>query len=315
MEYNGNFSPQTFVIYVPYNVFPVPPTPTASNPDWLKTNYYFIYAYVYMLDFVNTAIATAFASIPFGAPVGSLPPYFIYDPITQRISLIAQKSFYDLKLATPVKLYMNTALQNFFDAIPVTFLGYDNTSLHPATDGRNFLFRIYDQGYNYYYPPKNQNIINNTTATALSETVGAVTYTTDITWYKMTQEYICLQYWHSFKNIVFTTSTIPIAYEQTSYNQSGTNKSQSNYIPILTDFSPLTEASGSVRSIFEYLPQAQYRLIDLYTHSPMRKIDMQLYWQDNNDTLYPIFIQNNNSISVKLLFAKKSLYKNAKINL
>lgn len=312
MEYNGNFSPQEFVEYVPNNPYPVPPGPSALNPNQTITNYYFVYAYQYMLDMVNTTIAAAFGAIPGGVPMGSLPPYFIYDPNTQLISLIAQSTFYDETLAKPIKLYMNTALQNYFDAIPVHFLGYDG--FPSVTPGQNFLFQIKDEGNNYYYPPGGQTIVNNVIGAQISLTTTGVTILPPIQWYQMKQEYNVLAYWNSFKNIVFTSGTIPIQYEQAPINNTMSNTSASgtsNFFPILTDFNPLISqlAAGAVRSIFQYYVSGPYRLIDLNSHIPLRKVDIQLYWQDNFNNLYPLYIQNGNSINIKLLFVKKDLYK------
>lgn len=328
MKFGAVTSTPQQVIYVPngklpgigYNgiPFPVPPAPSASHPFQTITDYYFVYAYQYMLDMVNTTIAQAFtalnAAVPGGLPVGALPPYFIYDATTQLISLIAQSAFYDETLATPIQLYFNTALQQpYFEAIPVHFLGYDGDP--GVTTNLNFLFQIKDNGNNYYYPPGGQKIVNNVNGanTSISTSVGAITTTrvADIQWYKMQQEYNVLSYWSSFKNIIFTTGSIPIQYEQAPFNQPLNSQEVSNSFPILTDFNPLLQYAGDQRSVLQYYPQGPYRLINLNSSIGLRKIDVKLYWQDQKNNLYPIFIPVEGSINIKLLFIKKSMYKNS----
>ena len=56
-----------------------------------------------------------------------------------------------------------------------------------------------------------------------------------------------------------------------------------------------------------YLPTAQYRYIDLTSVSAMNLIDFKFYWSDWLGNIYPIFLNENGAVSIKVLFQKKKL--------
>ena len=64
------------------------------------------------------------------------------------------------------------------------------------------------------------------------------------------------------------------------------------------------------RSVFQYVPSAQYRLIDLISDSPLSSFDLRFFWQGVDGTLNPIYIPFNAAIEVKIAFIKKTIYNN-----
>lgn len=143
LEYNGDIQ-QQFLIYDPRNnVINPPPAPTANNPEWARTEYYYVFTYDHMIQMINDALKTAFGNLA-APPLASVAPYFCYDSKTQLISLYCQRAYYDENLASPIQIYVNTPLLNYLEAIDNDFFGYNNA------DGRDFRFTILDNPCNYY---------------------------------------------------------------------------------------------------------------------------------------------------------------------
>jgi hypothetical protein len=271
-------SPQTFIVYVPDNSKPIP---SFTNPD---QSYYYVYSYQHFIDMINTAILNAFNDPTFNAslPVTGTPwaaPYMIYNPETKLISLIAQQQY----ATSNVNLYFNTLLFNFFDPIQAYFYGFDQPL------GKDFLIKI-----------KNNNN-NSLTIPAGSRGAGTVAY-------QMEQEYNSLARWNSFSKFVFMTGSVPIRAENINTSTVGTisgsqSSTNTNFQPILTDFVPIVDPN--VRTNVIYYPTAEYRMTDLMGKSPLTVFDLQVFWEDQNQILRPLYIPINESVNVKILFRKK----------
>ena len=63
-----------------------------------------------------------------------------------------------------------------------------------------------------------------------------------------------------------------------------------------------------LRSTYQFLPTAQYRLIDLLSDEPIREIDIKVWWQDLDGNLTLVQLPWNSQINIKLAFVRKSLY-------
>jgi hypothetical protein len=184
----------------------------------------YVYEYSHLLDMFNTALSTAFAAIT--TPVGSLAPYFIYDTTTELVSLICQIAYYDVTLVNPIKIYVNARGFKFFQSIPV----FELTTNSPS--GRDFQFYVTNLKNNFYNPPY------------LAPTVPPA-------YYAMTMQWNTLSNWNSFTNLVFTTGTIPIRYENVpAGNGFETQLSSDNFRPIITDFTPVLNNAGDQSSTF-----------------------------------------------------------------
>lgn len=318
LSYNGiNYS--TNVRYIPSSNAPIPLPPTATNQDIVST-YYYVYYYTTFIQMVNNAINTSFNALVLANPGLTIKaPYFQYNTDSEKISLVVpnidnplipgtnvyltQYNVNGIPAITPqpngtVYMYMNNQLFSFFDGIEVF-----------SYNGLSNLFIIRDLKNNYYYPPQ---IGTNTSInqTAISFTNDNINYTTRPEWFIFTQQYNMIFEWNSLSTIVFLTNSLPVNKEfipSTTINSisTGTN----SFRPVLTDFIPDLNKSGDSRSRFNYYPQGPYRLIELNSHEPLRKIDLRIYWEDHLQNLYPLFITYGECDTIKLMFMKKTLAK------
>ena len=123
------------------------------------------------------------------------------------------------------------------------------------------------------------------------------------------QEYSTIQQWSPISQIIFVTSNLPILPTQMSnasiylngepINLSSTYGNASNIITSIQ-----TEEMAYKPSLL-YLPTAQYRYIDLYNNMPITSVDVQVKWVDKFGFTRDLYLPNNASCSIKMLFQKK----------
>lgn len=122
--------------------------------------------------------------------------------------------------------------------------------------------------------------------------------------------------WSPISSIVFTSTLLPTRSEQTGppvilgQGNLGFSSStaQSAFQPIITDISlPMSSGAHDYRQFIYYAPTAEYRLTDFGTsHQDIRNIDIQVFWKNRLDNnLYPIYMFNQSSVSIKVMFRHK----------
>lgn len=129
------------------------------------------------------------------------------------------------------------------------------------------------------------------------------------TYYVIPQEYTSFEYLSSARKIVMTSNTIPCRKEYYPVPSNSTTPSSvtgvNNGLGIISDFQlDLTNKPGEQRSIATYESDL-YRYIDLNSTHPMRKIDLNFYWADEFNNLFPLYINKHGIINVKLGFFRK----------
>ena len=132
-------------------------------------------------------------------------------------------------------------------------------------------------------------------------------YGTTASSYMVYSEYSTTQLWSPISSIVFVSSNIPVTATNTSnpiLSRNGTivdNSGLPNTRKIVTDL----VASDSFKPNLVYTPSAEYRYLDMVGGSPMKDIDIQVYYQDKQGLLYPLKLSSGSSASVKILFTRK----------
>lgn len=250
-----------------YNVRSTDLTPSDAG-------YYYIYDFQEWIDMLNTAFESAFTNL--GAlvalPAGSEAPYLVWDSETQRFKFYAQEDNYDYTDATPIQVFLN---QRIYLQLP--FFPYIRSSMNSW----QLLFSNY----------KN-NIVS----------IGGDP------WIELIQQANGASYWNTVKSIVFTSNTIPVKNTYTTVNNSLQNNqnSSASSLAILTDF--ILDANNPLdqRTHLNYNGMNDYRRLDLYGTSPLRQIDVNVYWVDYQNNLNPIRIPVNERVNIKMLFVKKT---------
>ncbi len=228
-----------------------------------------IWNYQEFLDSTNQALQTAYTALKTAKP-GAPPteaPFFTYDAPSQLITLNAEQT-YDTTSGTPtIEFYMNQPLFVLFSA----FENFNVQSLGDPQKSHRMTIK---------------NNYNNTT------TIGGKPY------YSTKQSYSTLFLFNDLVSIVFETDTIPVNPEK---QPAQTNVTQR----IITDFEPLSSIND--RTAFQYYPQGPLRYYDLKSDYPMKSIDIKVYWKDKDNVQHPVYVPADDTLSVKLLFRKKSI--------
>lgn len=285
LRYNASGNDyQEFTIYIPYNTaLPIPPAPI---PTQAKVPYYFIYTYQQMIIILNNAFAAAMTALLAGEGLlpGSIePPYFVYDASQNEVDLIVP---YDI-ITNNISIFFNVPTLNLF----VSFTGFFRGVTQP--NGTVFELDLWENDNGYAKP---------------GGTIPAPPANPDYLIYH--PEFVDFNPWSVLNSLVFTTTSLPIHGEvqPSNTNIESTQSGQTSFRQILQDFQPDLTEPGTSTTRLNYFPQGPYRLVDLTSTSPLRRIDLQVFWSDKDNNLYPVLITFGEYVSVKLLFIRKSTY-------
>lgn len=243
----------------------------AENPK----EYYYMYQYQSFVNLINTALDGAFAALGGNIPVGSAAPVMLFDSPSKTFTMYFDETYIG---ANPILVYFNDKLWSLIYGMQHE---RQNTGIGFTADGRDVLLLVDNYGNNFvdttFFPLNPPQL-----------------------YYFLTQEYSTVYNWNPYKRIVLTTGNLPIENEFVKGEENG-------YRKILTDFSPSNNVNDE-RSVYQYFPTSQYRLIDMISNTNLKKINLQVWWQDRNEDLRPIYLPWNSQINIKLGFFNKNLY-------
>ncbi len=298
ITYNATNYPNQLIYSADNNLVP----PVQNQENQVITPYYFIYAYNAFIDMINASLSQTWSSSGLaGIFPNSIPPYFIYD--TVGLTLIVPDCF--RRVVSPLTniptIYVNSALESFLSSFQYYSLGTNQ----PFGKDEEFILSpnrgdIVLSNVKPYYPA----------GITPPATTASPNIATD--YWSITSEYNTFQLWDSLRKIVIISNTMPVRTEGIP-SANPASPGLSSGLPILSDFVLDLQQAGDSRSIAHYNPQT-YKLVDLVSDLPLTKIDIQLFWQDRNQNLYPIKLSSFQTASIKLGFFRKNIYKNFREN-
>jgi hypothetical protein len=251
------------------------------------------WGYLYTIDAVlkrvNTAFADAFAGIP--GPTVASPPIFAYNPKTQLISLYVGGDY--LTAAGAPLVWVSSSLYSYIPSIPSsTFNGFNNP------DKLDFQLRL--------------DGVQSITLGAGPAYVGSPLVIQGLVdAIQIPQSGPSMDSWNGVRSIFITSSSIPITNEYLpNFNGSAAQaqNSSSASLPIVSDF--LLSADARTNPVVDrirvsYLPTAEYRIVTLGGHKPLRNIDLQFWYSDHDGNRKPLNLAPGGYASVKLMFRKR----------
>jgi hypothetical protein len=265
---------QTFVVYTPSRSLNVPP----YLPGY--------WAYQDFLDDVNTALATSFAAVQAGSAC-TIAPRFYFNELNELIVGFAEDTYLTTN-PSGISVSMNASLFNFFVSFPSDYFGDDQPN------GVDYTFSINPNTAGLVPPPPRYDF-----------PISIATLPQSLV--RFTQEFNTLYNWNSVRSIVFTSGRIPVNNE---YIPNSVTSSQDGSVstinaPILTDFEPeVGQSTGSNQGYLQYVPQI-YRIFNLLSNLPLKVIDLHVYWSTKNGKLYPLYLAQGATMSVKIMFRKR----------
>ena len=260
------------------------------------------------------------------------PPQMIFDASTFKFKLLCDSDGFGQRITafTPsvppavspiisvlsplqMRLFFNGNMTGLFGNYCNTFWNNPGTISPSPYPGQNV-----PDGYVIEILTVNKNYSNILDYSVAPYTTYVPTNQQKIYWLNE-QDYVSVDsFWSPISSIVFTSSLLPIQNELTgapvTLGTSNTGYSsvtvQNAFQPIITDISLDTSQApycAQYRQYTSYVPAAEYRLSS-FTSSDVdiRNIDVQVYWKNRLDSqLYPIYMPNLSSVSIKIMFRHK----------
>ena len=267
--------------------------PNSPNEGILRKKYapyYSMFSVEHFINIINVALLAAFNLVSAAGSTITAPPFMGYDKITKLMTLYVPED-YQTEPTGPVEIFTNNFLnRNFGNGFNQEFFGY--APVPPDGTDNKFIIEA--------------TAINRETLT--DPTYGQTTYI------KSTQDYTSIGDMTSAQSIVLASRSIPVRKEWISQQNirvalgrpslPANNSTQDGFINILTDYE--FDINGfEFRNTILYNPTAEYRRATLKGRSPIRTIDIQVFWKDNFDNLYEILIPAHDVLTIKILFEHK----------
>jgi len=321
----SNISTTTYTSAVTY----IPNDRTASAPSWnpsspqaltleqLTSPYYYVYNYEVFINMINQTLTNAFWGVNGAryASIGGVKPWLsasgttvsTYQPPSMSFNVDALTAiltgdnaiFSQTTLTTtPSFIYFNQSLSTLFNSFP-----YEFQNVRPESPLWSYIVFNTNAGAGLY-------IVS--TYSALGVITPAYTAI------QVYQDHQTASLMNPVQSIVFTSTLLPVVMENVGtpsiLNGTAPNSitlgSTANIFPVVTDFIvPFSATNGYVPDI-SYVPNGEYRLVDLYGESPCNQVDIQVFWKDQYGLLHPFLLGSGCSGSLKLMFRRKD-YNNA----
>lgn len=255
---------------------PVPTPPAVLNPQEQisRTTYYNCYNYQHFINLINKNLLQIFNDLKgFDPTTPGSAPYLAWNTDTLTAELVCS-SIFDTEVPGNVNIYFNSALYNLFSS----FSAEKVFELTQDLDYR--LLPTANNGYNVV----NGNIV-------------------------LKQNYSTVANWSPVSSIVLASNNIgsqPNLVSQPLILRDNATVPISGYsnstINIIADIS--TNIQSSKPNIL-YTPSAQYRLVSLFSSSPLTNISIGAFWKSTGGEYFPLLFPSGGSASIKLLFQKK----------
>ena len=292
-----------YVSWVPETSAAAATPPAGPVPNWLTNQsdyqsfisqnvvYFSMFSYQSLVDGINTAFAASFAVASLDAgwnAAATAPPFVTYSASTKLFTLWAQTAYDSTVLANPLVFFNESLFELFGGAWRAVQNAFQGLPPGPVTA---------DEGADYRLVIKSNGTTvgsnGNTTATLPNSATPG---------FFLEQEFGSLSSWLDIKTIVFQTQ-FPCSTELTPATSSFVNTSGGQ--PIIASFTVDSSDGTDFRQTATYVPQV-YRWFSIDGDTPQRTFDLQVSWQDDRGGTFPLQVATTQSVSVKMLFVRRS---------
>jgi hypothetical protein len=337
-----NISAPTYIVWEPENKAPYIPVPKTAQPTQQESEFYYCYTYTHWVQLVNKALNTAWASVNSG--VGTQCPWMEYDETTGLFSINQDSKTCMTPVGTALPapfsvtytaagnykageysfVGMNACLELLLSNFPAMYYGY-NSVLWNGQAGKYLPEVVIDTGLQV-------NLVANSTSnkTPVGDTLRSLPKTSivqlanpftgaalaDAFFVRLPQDYVSTgSIWSPVASIVFVTTQIPVRNEASANpivfgtaNVGSQSASSGAFQKVLIE-TPINALKADFwRGSIVYEPQT----LTFSSLSPSQEgisdVDVALFWRNRlTNSLVPINIPNQGSMSFRLLFKKKLL--------
>jgi hypothetical protein len=278
------YSFQSNQIVYTSNIFGSPPVyaifayPSPNETVLVDSGPYDIFTYQAFLNQINLAFDSSFQELKanLGATfLPTQPPEIVYNAQTKLFNLVLEGQ-YLTKNGDGSNQYAVLMSNNFWSKF-----------YFPSTD-----FQIGNVTYNSI-------ILQNYGLNAIQGN-GSLTLPQFI---YVQQEDSTIYSFYDLVRIIVGTTRIPVSGDGEGRTFTNTGTASNNAINMITDIVPDT-TTLTPGSILIYIPAGILRWYNLYAQQPFDKIDLIIYYETKDGSIYPIEVINGEFFSVKLEFKK-----------
>ena len=296
MSLSGFQSGEVFMQFQPQQTIPRPKYPGQNNGlQDFSTGYYNVFNIQWVINMINETLRTCILLlISEGAVIDITTqiPYFVYNTSTTCLDLIGTL---DLFVTKGCQLYCNKQMYQLIGS-QFTVINFNDA------DGRNYLLDIKPQPVGVLFTPSDQPV------------------SVPPKYILMAGDKRTIDTWSPLSKIIFTSSTLPTQGEfiqPATFYGGSLNPSQNNIAvssKIITDFEPdFYNNIITDRNFIQYNATgvANYRLIklDCSRNFEIRQINISTWWMDVYGNVYPLMLNNNTGLTMKMAFIPKSYFK------
>jgi hypothetical protein len=283
-DLNGNF----FRILMTYNNNTYGAQTTITN--------FFPKSLYEVINLVNGLLAVAYNQLATNNPVFNSVtiPFMFYNPETDLCYLVL-----------PYTFFANYVIISFSQDLYYYFAGF------PAAAVSSFAG---------YYDILLENVENNYYFSKRFDLVGAPVFSSSSGLTKVNAMLIPEEFPTSYRfndvQKIILASNIPVRHEFLPLNSGNSNiipgttsnpLSYINTLPVLNDFSVNVTRFGEQTQPLIYIPQGQFRWIDMQSDAPLDRLSFRFYYQKENQDIAPIMLSPGDSADIKVYFVRKSV--------
>lgn len=304
MQYNGH-AVQKYIKWEPEDKQAPAPNLSISVNEYFSP-YFYLYTYTHLVKLINRAYIDCFNDLLALTPLPtSQAPFMVYNRDSRTFDLIVDETYRNVSIDgagvfNNIEIYYNTPFYNLLFNTYALKVASDNEPL-----GRTFHLQIDMTGDNVidqtlgvdikYYDPYNDLALVPIAKKLIT----------------LKQEYQIMNNLADGQQIVFTSTNLQTAQEfsspQIGFTGVPLDAIQQNQLSIITDLdmSEAINTNGSARQIVTYTPTAEYRLININSTKPIKRIDIKIWWVNRFGYLIPLYLGYFNIASLKIVFIKK----------
>lgn len=264
--------------------------PFGLNVSPLSISGTYLNFYQSFADSTNQAISAAENQIKNNCPTYNVDftPFINYEPQTNLFRLNSPRQ-YNVLISNSPQLWMNAHLFTYYQSF--------------QSIANNIQTQLNATGCDYRLKIKNNGgLVGGNQGIALIELPDLTG--TQITGITQVQEFPTLYNFNDFKRIVMLTNDIPVTPTIIS-NLDQTNTILEPTRQVFNTFEVQGDAGFDIRSNLQFVLVGPRRYLDLQGNDPLRKLNIDIYWEDNAQNLIPIYIPAHDSINLLCQLTKK----------
>lgn len=244
-----------------------------------------VFSYGNYLQQLNLASAAAMVAAIAAFPIlaGTVAPKFYLNPSTSLISMYVQDSYLDSNV-NRVQVGFNDELQQLLD--------FPSDDIFPADlNGFNHLLSVNNDAILLPAAPRTGVPL------ALSAIAGNLL--------QVSQEFSSLDEWDDVRSIIFVTNKLPIVPQllpNTYPGQTLNNEVARGGQTVLMDFELVKGNPFEPRHIAQYIPQSEFKVIEMVGTSPINIIDIQAFYVTYRNERFELYLNPNTIMTMQIMF-------------